>query len=164
MTMKASAYGRSLILLLALSWLTACGSGQEAVTAGSKPGDGAMARIEGAVFYRERMMLPPGAEVEVQLQDISRPDALATVLASVLIIPEGGPPYPFVIDYDPATIDQRMRYALRATIAVGDRLMFSSTDYIDPFSGNPVQVLVRRVAEQVQRDGPAPRQVPDGLR
>lgn len=114
-----------------------------------------MARIEGSVYYRERMMLPPGAEVEVQLQDISRADAMATVLATVLITPEGGPPYDFAIDYDPARIDERMRYALRATISVADKLMFSSTDYIDPFSGNPVEVLVRRTAEAVKHHGPA---------
>lgn len=113
-----------------------------------------MARVEGAVLYRERMLLPPGAEVEIQLQDISKADAMATVLASVHLTPEGGPPYPFAIEYDPVRIDSRMRYALRATISVGDRLMFSSTDYIDAFSGNPVEVLVRRVAEPVRHSGP----------
>ncbi len=114
-----------------------------------------MSVIRGQVFYRERMMLPPGSEIEVQLQDISRADAMATVMASVMLDAEGGPPYDFAIDYDPARIDPRMRYALRATISRGARLLFTTTDYIDPFAGGDVEVLVRRVAEPVSREVPA---------
>lgn len=139
-------------LLLAL--LTACGGGGQESPA-VPAGEASVAVIEGQVFYRERMMLPSGAEVEVQLQDISRADAMATVMASVLLKADSGPPYAFTIDYDPAQIDDRMRYALRATISLGDRLLFSSTDYIDPFGSTPVEVLVRRVAEPVSRDTPA---------
>ena len=104
--------------------------------------------IEGMVVYRERMLLPPDAQLEIQLQDISRADALATVLAVVNMAADGAPPYPFTIAYDTSTIDTRMRYALRATIHSGDRLMFTNTDYIDPFSPGPVEVLVRRVPVQ----------------
>ncbi len=82
-----------------------------------------MAKIEGTVAYRERMMLPPGAQLEVQLEDISKADAMATVLATVIIPAEGGPPYPFAIEYDPTTIDERLRYALRATIIAGERMI-----------------------------------------
>lgn len=134
--------------------LAACGGEGPTPVAGSGEEAG-VAQIEGSVIYRERMMLPPGAEVEVQLQDISRPDALASVMASVIITPEGGPPYDFAIEYDPASIDSRMRYAIRGTISLGDRLLFTSTDYIDPFAGGPVEVLVRRVAEPVQRESPS---------
>jgi putative lipoprotein len=108
------------------------------------------ARIEGSVIYRERMMLPPEAQIEVQFQDISQADAMASVLATVQLTSRGGPPYAFAIDYDPGRIDKRRRYALRASISVGDSLMFTSTDYIDAFSGNPVEILVRRVAEPVK--------------
>lgn len=142
------------LLLLVLCGLVACGSRDAGTASNSQSGESAVAQIQGSVFYRERIMLPPGAEVDVQLQDISRPDAMATVLASLLLTPEGGPPYDFAIAYDPARIDERKRYALRATISVGDKLLFTSTDYIDPFSGNPVQVLVQRVAEPVQHKGP----------
>jgi len=113
-----------------------------------------MALIQGSVTYRERMMLPPGVEVEVQLQDISRADAMAAVMETVLIKPQSGPPYDFTIEYDPAAIDPRMRYALRATISNGERLLFASTEYIDPFTGNPVEIVVQRVAEPVRRDAP----------
>ncbi|MEH6633896.1 MAG: YbaY family lipoprotein [Halioglobus sp.] len=139
------------VAVVALSGLAGCGAGGDDA-GGIK--EQSMARIEGAVTYRERMMLPPGAKVEVQLQDISRADALATVLETLLFTPEGGPPYPFSIDYDSRRIDERMRYALRATISVGETMMFTSTEYIDPFSGNPVEILVQRVAEPVRHQGP----------
>ena len=149
--------GRLVSMCLAcflLASVTACSESGQAPPA-VPSGEESMAVIEGQVLYRERMMLPPDAEVEVQLQDISRADAMATVMASVLLKVDSGPPYAFSIDYDPAQIDQRMHYALRATISVGDRLLFTSTEYIDPFGSSPVEVLVRRVAEPVSRDTPA---------
>lgn len=142
---------RALFLLPFLPALLACGSGEDEPAASE---ESAMSRIEGEVFYRERMLLPPGAELEVQLQDVSRADALATVMASVMSSAEGGPPYPFTIDYSPAEIDPRMRYSLRATISVGERLMFSSTEFIDPFSGEDIRIMVQRVPEPVDKHSP----------
>jgi len=104
-----------------------------------------VAHVKGGVIYRERMALPPTAEVEVELQDISRADAPASTLATVILSGSGGPPYPFSIAYKPEHMDARKRYALRGTISVNGKLLFTSTDYIDPFAGNPVEVLVRRV-------------------
>jgi putative lipoprotein len=80
---------------------------------------------------------------------------MATVLASVRLTPDSGPPYPFSIEYDPDRIDSRMRYGLRATITVGDRLMFTTTEHIDPFGPQPLEVLVRRVPEPVKAPGPS---------
>jgi putative lipoprotein len=131
---------RLLLSLVFAAAMVACGS----ETGGSSAGQ-AMAQIEGTVFYRERIALPPHAVVEIQLEDVSRPDALATVMATVTLNSKSGPPYAFSIDYDPTQIDSRMTYALRATIRVDDKLMFTTMDYTDPFSGNPVSVLVRRV-------------------
>ena len=102
--------------------LTACGGEQESDETVAIEKEVTVAKIEGEVFYRERMMLPPGAEVEVQLQDISRADALAAVMETVMFKAEGGPPYAFIIHYDPADIDERGRYSLRATITHGDQL------------------------------------------
>ena len=117
------------------------------VDTGGSSGESVMAKIEGTVFYRERIALPPNAVVEVQLEDVSRADAMATVMATVTLNSENGPPYAFSIGYDPAQINSRMTYALRASIRVEGRLMFTTMDYTDPFSGNPVEVLVRRVPQ-----------------
>ena len=106
------------------------------------------------MFYRERMLLPPGTQVEVQLEDISRADAPAEVLASVLMTPDTGPPYAFAIDYSPEQADQRGRYALRARIEHEGQLLFTNTEYIDPFAGNPVEILVQRV-QRSEPSGPS---------
>lgn len=131
---------RIVFLLIVAMVLAGCGADGEPASQ-----EMAMAKIEGTVFYRERIALPPHALVEIQLEDVSRPDALATVMTTVTLNSENGPPYAFSIDYDPAQIDSRMTYALRASIRVDDKLMFTTTDYVDPFSGNPVSVMVRRV-------------------
>ncbi len=136
------------LLGIALSGLAACGGDDQGAMSADKAEEPVVATIEGEVFYRERIMLPPGAELEVQLEDISRADAMATVMATVNYTLDGGPPYPFSIEYDPARIDDRMRYALRARITTGGELRFTNTEYIDPFSGNPVKVLVHGMARQ----------------
>ena len=112
--------------------------------------EGITGTIEGSVLYRERMMLPPGAMIEVQLQDISRADALATVMETLTLPVEGGPPYAFAMSYGPENIDPRRRYALRASISLDDKLLFTTTEYIDPFAGNPLEIVVQRVAEPVR--------------
>ena len=138
-----------LVVLLAIMGLSGCGGQEKGMeSAAAEPAEPVMATIEGNVTYRERMMLPPGARVEVQLQDVSRADAPAEVLAEVQLTPEGGPPYPFAIEYDKARIQPNMRYALRAKISVGDQLMFTTTDYIDPFGSNGTNIIVRRVPTQ----------------
>ena len=144
---------RSLWLaLLGASWLglVACGGEQEpqASPGASTAMEPGVTVIEGEVFYRERIMIPAGSEVEVQLEDISRADALATVLESVSFKAQGGPPYAFAIEYDPARIDERVRYALRARITAPDgALLFTNTEYIDPFGGNPVRIMVQGMAQ-----------------
>jgi putative lipoprotein len=129
--------------------LAACGgddgAGEQPRAGAAGEGSG-MSVIEGEVFYRERIMLRPGAELEVQLEDISRADALATVITTVTYTLEGGPPYPFSIQYDPTRIDPRMRYALRARITENGALRFTNTEYIDPFAASPISIMVSAVA------------------
>lgn len=156
---------RPVALLVLVLGLAACG--QEQPAAPPKAGEGpAVAVIEGEVYYRERIMLPPGAELEVQLEDISRADAMATVITTVSYSLDGGPPYPFSLEYDPSRIEARMRYALRARITREGKLLFTNTEYIDPFSGNPVKILVqgmaRAPAEPAPAEPPAPGKTDDG--
>jgi putative lipoprotein len=85
-------------------------------------------KVTGLVTYRERISLPPAARVIVELQDVSRADAPAPTIATQTIDPAGkAPPYPFELAYDPAKIDEKNTYAVRATIRDGDKLLFTST-------------------------------------
>jgi len=82
------------------------------------------ARITGSVTYRERIALPPGAELYLALLDVSRQDIAATVVADKTFVPERGVPIPFELEYDPADIDPRLSYVMRATIRRGDNVLF----------------------------------------
>jgi putative lipoprotein len=91
-------------------------------------GAGTVARAEvtGTASYRERILLPPEAVFEAVLQDVSRADAPAVEIGRTRIDNPGAPPIAFSIAYDPAAIDPRMTYAVRALIKVDGRLMFTS--------------------------------------
>ncbi len=128
--------------------LTACSNLETPMAEPSqKPDNSLMRVISGEVWYRERIALPPGAEVLVTLEDQSRMDAPATVITGYTHIVDGPGPYVFRLVYDPAGIDERMRYGLRARIEHDGELLFISTEHIDAFAlepGEPVRIMVVR--------------------
>jgi uncharacterized lipoprotein YbaY/uncharacterized lipoprotein NlpE involved in copper resistance len=87
--------------------------------------------VQGTAAYRERLMLPPDAVFEAQLQDISRADAPAKVLGRARVDPAGQPPFPFEIAFDDAAVEPRGRYSVRATVRRRGQLLFT-TDRIYP--------------------------------
>lgn len=50
-----------------------------------------MKTIEGSVWYRERMVLPPNAEIQIFLEDVARMDVPSDVIATTSFAPQGGP-------------------------------------------------------------------------
>ena len=98
------------IALLALP-AVARGKGQAAVT--------------GEVFFLEMMALPPTAKVNVQLQDVSRADAAATVIAEQTIDGNQGPPYAFTLTLPALCAARKMMCVApetRKALAVHDAL------------------------------------------
>jgi copper homeostasis protein (lipoprotein) len=102
--------------------------------------------VRGTATYRERIALPPEAVLEVVLEDVSLADAPARELGSVRRTDPGSPPFSFEIAYDPAEIDQRRSYAVRADVRVDGRLLFT-TDTVYPVltrgAGTDVELLLR---------------------
>jgi putative lipoprotein len=131
---------------LCILLLAACSDKEEPMADATQEPDNSLMRvISGEVMYRERMALPPGAKVIVTLEDQSRADAPATVLTDYTHIVDGdGPPYSFRLVYNPAAIDERMRYGVRAKIEHEGELLFSSTEHIDPFADGPLEIMVTR--------------------
>lgn len=105
--------------------------------------------LRGTVNYRERMALPAGTVVIVQLADVSLADAPAKIIAEDRITGAKGSPIPYRLAFDHAKIDLRHRYALQARILDGDRLLFVTTQHHAIFAGgrNNTRLLVQRVAE-----------------
>lgn len=91
------------------------------------PADGneAHPRVTGTIAWRERIALSPAALVRVQLVDVSRADAPATVLGEQIITPGGrSPPYAFEIRFDPARIEANHAYAVQARVEDDGKLRF----------------------------------------
>jgi putative lipoprotein len=110
------------------------------------------ASISGTVAYRERIALPPQAQVEVKLVDISLMDAPSTTIAEIVIEPKGQVPIPFTISYDAALIQAGRTYALQARITADGRLIFI-TDQIYPVMATddgPTDLLLKRVGAEGQ--------------
>jgi putative lipoprotein len=109
---------------------------------------GGMETIEGSIWYRERIALPPGAEIHVYLEDVARMDVPAELVATTSIEPRGGPPWSFALPYDREKLHDRGRYVLRVRIEDDGRLLFINTESTPAFArdaSGPLEIRVSRV-------------------
>jgi putative lipoprotein len=125
--------------------------------AGAPPTRGpATAQVTGSVTYLQRVALDPTAVVKVQLIDVSRADAAATVLGEQTIQAGGRQvPFAFEIAYDPAKIDSNHSYAVAARIEDGGKLLFiNDRRYAVITRGAParVEMLLRAVGASAPVD------------
>jgi len=106
------------------------------------------ATVRGEATYRERIAVPPGAQLEVLLLDVSRADAPSQTIGGVTLSDIGQPPYPFEIAYRPEQIVSSHQYVVRARLMHEGRLLFT-TDQAYPVitRGHPneVQLMLKRV-------------------
>jgi putative lipoprotein len=100
--------------------------------------------VAGTVTYMQRIALPPDAVLTVQLQDVSKADAPATVIGETIVTEFDEIPIPFAVSYDPEVIDTRNTYALhvRITDGAGNLLFTNTTSYPVITQGNPSEVEV----------------------
>ena len=93
------------------------------------------------------MMVPPGGSLEVTLEDVSRADAPAVVIARAEMPTAQAPPFLFALTYDPARIEPNHRYQVRARITVEGQLMFQSDagySVLGPGNVTHVDILLKR--------------------
>jgi copper homeostasis protein (lipoprotein) len=104
--------------------------------------------ITGTASWAQRTALPPNAVFEARVEDVSRADAPSVVLGRTRIENPGSPPIAFSIDVDPARVDARGRYSVRATVSVDGRLTMT-TDRVAPVltqgHGREVSLMLRAV-------------------
>jgi putative lipoprotein len=81
-------------------------------------------RVEGMVFYFERLALPPSAVVDVEVRDTARADAPARTLATQRIPATQGPPFKFALSVRATDIDPHAALSVFAAIRDSERLMF----------------------------------------
>ena len=116
---------RRLVAGLAVALVAALAACTTATVAPQPP---AMKTLNGTLSYRLRIAIPSATEATVRLVDVSRADAAATVIAETRFKTQGRQvPLPFRLEYDPARIDPRMRYAVSGELRAGGRILFLNT-------------------------------------
>jgi putative lipoprotein len=107
---------RALALSLAALPLTAC-----MTTLAEQP-----VTVTGQITYRERIGLPPTAQVEITLADVSLMDVPAKTIARQAFTADGRQvPFAFSLTVDQRPLDPRHSYAVSARITdASGRLMF----------------------------------------
>ncbi len=96
-----------------------------------------------AAFYE----LPSNAVFIAILEDVSQADVAAQELGRARLEPAGQPPFRFEIDYDRNLIDPRHRYAVRARVESGDRLLLASdTAYpvLTQGAGDKIHIVLKK--------------------
>ena len=103
-----------------------------AAVAQTAPAPPAAAKVTGSVSYSnsndEHSTLSKKAVLDVQILEVARAGAPATVIGETRIGLKGKrPPIAFAVQYDETKIVAANRYALRASIRAGGKLLFTST-------------------------------------
>jgi len=96
--------------------------------------------VTGSITYRERIALPPTAQVEVTLADVSLMDAPSKTIAQQSFTADGRQvPFAFSLTVDERKIDPRGRYAVSARItdASGKLMFITDTHNGVTFDGRP---------------------------
>ncbi len=96
--------------------------------------------VTGQITYRERMALPPTAQIEIQLADVSLMDAPSRTIAQQSFTADGRQvPFAFSLTVDESKLDPRNSYAVSARITdASGRLMFiTDTRNSVTFDGRP---------------------------
>ena len=129
---------------IALLSIAACQGVSDSSSATSEVPSGKTpdASINGAITYRERLTLSPGASVVMELRDVSYADAPAPLIARQTISDPGQVPIKFKVEYSREDIDSRNRYSISARIIESDgRLAFINDTAYDVIThGNPDRV------------------------
>jgi putative lipoprotein len=137
-----------IVAVLAMA-LVACGSDDSdaSITSPSAIADDAAQvndtlTVAGTITYLQRIALEPGSTATVVLEDISRADAAATVVAEQVIdIDDEQVPIPFELVADRSELDDRSSYSVRAAITGPDGQLRWTTDTVNPI--DPAESFVK---------------------
>jgi putative lipoprotein len=130
----------AVLILAALGGCTAASPGK-ASTGRLNP----VASLKVSAYYRERILLPPGCTLFVELRNISQLNPENNDVGNAFLPVKAAPPFNAVLRYDPDRIVAQLHYAVSARIVLNGQVLFSGSARIDPLSwpkDKPVEVLV----------------------
>jgi putative lipoprotein len=90
------------------------------------PAHADQALVTGSATYLERIAVPSGAILIVELLDTSQQDVRAPII-SLQRYSLAAVPHSFSLPYDPALIDPRMNYDVAARVEVDGKIIFRTT-------------------------------------
>ncbi|MGE3831675.1 MAG: YbaY family lipoprotein [Parvibaculaceae bacterium] len=95
--------------------------------------------VTGSAVYRERIAMPENAVFVAELVERLSGD----IVAGMRREKAGNPPYAFRIVYDPAKIEDRLGYGVRASVLVDGTPVFTTIDMPDVITrGAPREVMI----------------------
>lgn len=113
--------------------------------------------IDIKVFYLDRSLLPPGAELKVILEDVSKTDTKSEIVASRTFVLETAPPYNVSLLVDKTKIKPSRQYSVRANIRKNGELLYTSTMRHDPFATQtPIQIKLSKVERRASTEHKVP--------
>ncbi len=125
------------------------------------PDVSAQVSATGELYILERIALPPGAVVRIQLRDAARAGAPALVLAQQEFAAGAGGPYPFSISAPSNVVPANARLTLFAQILSAGRLLFI-TDTNNPVAAaGTTSAMSIRLVSAAPGARPAPAGTPD---
>lgn len=137
---------RRLLCLALAAVLAGCGSPAPIQEVFPPKPLGTGARLAGTVSYQEPIVLPDGAVLEVQLQDVSRDNAPAVMLGRGRTRAAGlQGNISYSLSYDPSLIRDGGSYAMAARIEVGKQRLFVSDAPVPVLTGSDRQDHAGRV-------------------
>lgn len=109
-------------------------------------GDGSpadWATVNGSVALRDPVALPPGTLLTVILEDVSRADVPAVMLAQTQLEVQAAP-IAFSLVYPTSAVQPGSVYAARARLTLGERLLFTTTqrNEVDVLDPSPIELVV----------------------
>lgn len=112
--------------------------------------------MRGEAAYPRSGVLLAGSVLQVQLLEVSRQDARAELIAETTIPLEGRrPPVGFRLAYRRDAIKPSSAYAVRATIRVGEQMLYSTTESYPVLTRDaPQDLSIRLQAVRAGATGP----------
>jgi len=132
------------LTLAVLGGCTSASSGKDAVQP-EAPVPSAALKV--SVSYRERMLLPPGCTLFVDLINVSHLDPKHNGVAGAFIPVKAAPPFRATLRYDPDRVLEQLHYAVAARIELKGQVLFSGSTRLQPLSwpkDKPVEITVAR--------------------
>ena len=104
--------------------------------------------LSGFISYRSPLVLTDNAMLNIKLEDTSKQDVAAEVLAEQRIAIKSLAPWPFKVTYDPAKLTHSGRYILRARLTIAGKLRYMNIKPISAFSTQePINILLSPMAK-----------------